>query len=179
MVVEVADVLEGRLGAAALGPVLAAGAGLLPELDEPGLKTRSRLGDGLVVETGDRIPGVRPVRDAPPTIDCLDVGAEGFLGLSARGANDCRDVRADTAGGTILCRRAAGVVGGGAIEARFPAAVPLMLCRGALAAEVVDDILDGRGFATGAAGLPFAGFGAGFGCSKTNIVGEGCMNKPC
>jgi hypothetical protein len=187
--------------AATLGPGALAGAaalvtGLLPVPDEPGLNTLSMLGEGLAAKTGDLTPGVRLAKEAPPTEDVLDVGADGFLGLRApgRGAIDGREVRDGVVdGGAIVCLLASGLavsgpVDGGAIDALFPAAPPggpLMLCRAALAADVpadvpADAILDGLGFvAAGAAGLPF-GFGAaGFGCSRTAIEDDGCMNKPC
>lgn len=171
--------------AVALGGGGLAGA-LLPELVEAGLITRFRLGERLELEAGDRMPGVRLASDAPPTDDCLDGGAEGFFGLSTRGAgaNECREVRGATVGGgAIDCRLASGFAEGGpidegAIEALFPAVVPLILGRGALAADVVEEILEGRGLGTGVAGFPFAFGGGRVGCSSISIDVEGCINSP-
>jgi hypothetical protein len=180
------------LGAGALaGAAALAGTGLLPELEEFGLSTLSILGEGLVAEAGDLTPGVRLASDAPPTDDCLETGADGFLGLSAPslGAIEAREFReAVVGGGAILCLLAAGFVAGGPIDdsatdALFPAAPPagpLMLCRGARVGVLADVMLDGRGFAAGGpAGLPFAFGAAGFGCSSTRIEDDGWINRPC
>lgn len=78
------------------GAVLAgaSGAGLLPEVEELSLSTRFMLGPGLpLLETlaGDLTPGVRLASEAPPTEDCLETGAEGFLGLAAPGREGASD----------------------------------------------------------------------------------------
>ena len=191
---ELEAVAEGAAGA-----VRAVGAGLLPELEDPGLNTRSILGEGLAAEAGERTPGVRLAKDAPPTELCLDTGADGFFGLAAPGrvgASDCRDVRDAVAlvgGGAMVCLLIAAE--GGAIDVLFaaaapaPAGVPLILCRAAAALGVgvpcpaAPVILLGLGFAGalpapfvfGAAGLE--GEGAG-GCSSTVIAVDGWINRP-
>lgn len=98
------------------------------ELDEPGLRTRSILGEGLDASACRKLGRV-PDKDVP-TEDGRDDSVVGFFGLRLRDATvEGREVRVGAdGGGAMLCRLAEDVaeVAEAAIEARL-AGAPEML----------------------------------------------------
>ena len=151
-----------RFNAALALVVVVAGARLggdrtLEDAEDCGLRGDLTTPSRLDCETGGLVGDCEVVRDAPMD-DSREAGTEGFFGLSALGAKDKRDGRVEVAAaglGAMVCRLAAagaGVVLDVAVDVRL-SGTALVLGRGGL---FDSPILDGRAFAPGPGGLPFA-----------------------